>query len=284
MDRADLPSGYRDLKHLTLRDLLTRYRVEITPKKRSADKEAYRVDRLLRHPLAALRLTHLSPRHFVTFREERLRKVGPQTVRHDLNLLGHVLAVAIAEWSIPIGSNPVSLISKPVPPRSRNRRLQEGELQRIEAAAANDPRRDYLPPLVTMAVETGMRKGELLALKWTDINLSHCLASVREAKNGCPRTVPLSRRAKQALKERERAATESVFPVSVPALRFHWDRLMKRAAIDDLHFHDLRHEAISRFFEKGLSLPEVALISGHRDYKMLFRYTHLRAADLVKKL
>ena len=67
-------------------------------------------------------------------------------------------------------------------------------------------------------------------------------------------------------------------------MRQAWDRLCKRAAIDDLHFHDLRHEAISRFFEMGLSVPEVALISGHRDYRMLFRYTHLRAEDVAKKL
>ncbi len=67
-------------------------------------------------------------------------------------------------------------------------------------------------------------------------------------------------------------------------MRQAWDRLCRRAAIEDLHFHDLRHEAISRFFERGLSVPEVALISGHRDYRMLFRYTHLRAEDVAKKL
>jgi integrase len=68
------------------------------------------------------------------------------------------------------------------------------------------------------------------------------------------------------------------------AFRQAWDRLIKRAGISNLRFHDLRHEAISRFFELGLSIPEVALISGHRDFKMLFRYTHLRPADVAKKL
>ena len=77
---------------------------------------------------------------------------------------------------------------------------------------------------------------------------------------------------------------ERVFPITANALRLAWERLRKRAGIQDLHFHDLRHEAISRFFEKGLSVPEVALISGHRDYRMLFRYTHLRAEDIVEKL
>ena len=72
--------------------------------------------------------------------------------------------------------------------------------------------------------------------------------------------------------------------MSANAVRLAWDRLKKKGNFKDLHFHDIRHEAISRFFEKGLSIPEVALISGHRDYKMLFRYTHLKAEDILRKL
>ncbi len=75
-----------------------------------------------------------------------------------------------------------------------------------------------------------------------------------------------------------------VFGVTESGLRYHWKRLTRRAGIEDLHFHDLRHEAISRFFEKGLSVAEVALISGHKDVRQLFRYTHLRAEDVAKKL
>ena len=78
--------------------------------------------------------------------------------------------------------------------------------------------------------------------------------------------------------------SERIFPVTDVAVRQAWDRLVKRAGITNLRFHDLRHEAFSRFFEMGLSVPEIALISGHRDPRMLFRYTHLRAEDVVKKL
>ena len=74
------------------------------------------------------------------------------------------------------------------------------------------------------------------------------------------------------------------FPVTANALRLAWDRLKKKGNIKDLHFHDLRHEAISRFFEKGLSVAEVSLISGHRDVRQLFRYTHLKAEDILKKV
>ena len=72
--------------------------------------------------------------------------------------------------------------------------------------------------------------------------------------------------------------------MSANAVRLAWERLKNKGNIKDLHFHDLRHEAISRFFEKGLSIPEVALISGHKDVRMLFRYTHLKAKDVLIKL
>ena len=105
-------------------------------------------------------------------------------------------------------------------------------------------------------------------------------------KNGHPRTVPLGLAAISALPERHPATrgNELVFPISANALRLSWERIKRRAGISDFRFHDLRHEAISRFFELGLPVPEVSLISGLEDPRMLFRYTHLRATDLAQKL
>jgi integrase len=103
------------------------------------------------------------------------------------------------------------------------------------------------------------------------------------SKNGQERTIPLTTGAIGILKDTPRER-EEVFPISANALQLAWGRLRRRVNINNLRFHDLRHEAISRFFEMGLSVPEVALISGHRDVRMLLRYTHLRAADIVKKL
>ena len=96
--------------------------------------------------------------------------------------------------------------------------------------------------------------------------------------------IPLSSRALTTLLGTPGGFSERVYEVSPTAFRLAWDRLRKRVGIQNLHFHDLRHEAISRFFEMGLSIPEVALISGHRDPRMLFRYTHLRAEDVAEKL
>ena len=95
----------------------------------------------------------------------------------------------------------------------------------------------------------------------------------------------MSTKAAQVLaKQRQRNDTPSPFPVTPNGFRLAWDRLQGRAGLVDLRFHDLRHEAISRFFELGLNIPEVAVISGHKDPRMLFRYTHLRAGDLMAKL
>ena len=101
-----------------------------------------------------------------------------------------------------------------------------------------------------------------------------------------PRTIPLSFEARRVIVELAIAwaGTERIFPTRAEAVKLAWKRLTKRAKIADLHFHDLRHEAVSQFFERGLSIPEVALISGHKDPRMLFRYTHLKAEDVARKL
>ena len=103
-------------------------------------------------------------------------------------------------------------------------------------------------------------------------------------KNGHPRTIPLTPKAVEIIESQRGVDLERVFPITSNAVKLVWHRLIGRSGVKDLHFHDLRHEAISRFFERGLSVSEVALISGHRDYRMLFRYTHLGAGDIVGKL
>ena len=109
-----------------------------------------------------------------------------------------------------------------------------------------------------------MRRGEILAIKWDDVNLPKRWLLIPFSKNGHSRRIPLSNRAVEILEAREQTDAR-VFPIAANALRLSWKRLIKRAGISDLHFHDLRHEAISRFFELGLTVPEVAAISGHRD-------------------
>jgi len=119
--------------------------------------------------------------------------------------------------------------------------------------------------------------------RWSDLDWDTSTLHIPITKNGFSRTIPLTQLALETLKSLPQD-DERIFPITGNAVRLAWQHLKKRVGIEDLHFHDLRHEAISRFFEMGLSVPEVALISGHRDYRMLFRYTHLRAEDVAKKL
>ena len=129
-----------------------------------------------------------------------------------------------------------------------------------------------------------MRRGELLSLAWEGVNLDLRVAHLDMTKNGSKRDVPLSSDAITLLRSLPHDISGNVFPLTVASLRGLWNRACRRAGITDLHFHDLRHEATSRFFEKGLNVMEVATITGHKDLRMLQRYTHLRAEDLAKKL
>ena len=128
-----------------------------------------------------------------------------------------------------------------------------------------------------------MRRGELLKLRWIDVDLDKGLALLPDTKNGHSRQVPLTPAARATLSRLPRCS-ERVLPITDTALRQAWDRLVDRAGITNLRFHDLRHEAVSRFFERGLNVAEVALISGHRDPRMLFRYTHLKPQHVADKL
>jgi integrase len=129
-----------------------------------------------------------------------------------------------------------------------------------------------------------MRRGELLRLSWEDIDLDLRVAHLNMTKNGSSRNVPLSSEAITLLRSLPHDISGYVFPITFSSLRGLWNRVRRRAGISGLNFQDLRHEATSRFFEKGLNVMEVATITGHKDLRMLQRYTHLRAEDLAKKL
>ena len=142
----------------------------------------------------------------------------------------------------------------------------------------------YLKHLVVVAIETGMKRGELLKLEWKNISLTDRTAYLATTKNGSARTVPLSTRAIQELKTMPIDISGKVFPLSETALRGLWCGTMKRTGLENLRLHDLRHEATTRFFELGLNVMEVSTITGHKDLRMLWRYTHIRASELALNL
>jgi integrase len=263
--------------------LLKRYGEEISPAKRGAAVERYRIRALRRQSIAEVTLANLRPADFARYRDERLARVQAATVLRELSLAQRVLEVAIKEWGYSLPENPAKLIAKPKAPPPRERRLYPAE-EALLLKAARRSKNPQIYPAIVLALETAMRRGELLSLKWRDVDLERRLLTLHTTKTGRPRTIPLSQRATDQIRALQGRDPERILPGSANALRLAWQRLTKRNDIEDLTFHDLRHEAVSRLFEKGLSIPEVALISGHRDPRMLFHYTHLKASDLVHKL
>ena len=274
--------GRLEPSRVTLGDLLKRYSQEITPAKRGAETEQRRLQRLIRDSLSLLTVDQLNSPVIAGFRDHRLQD-GTRACQYDLVLIRHCLNIAINEWGLMLASNPVDRVKMPPSSPARQRRLEVGEFERLKAVSGGT-RNPHIWPIIVFAIETGMRRSEILGLTWDNIDLERRIAFLPITKNGSSREVPLSARAFEVLRQQQSKKIDHPFPVKANAFRLAWDRLRARAGLVDFKFHDLRHEALSRFFEMGLSIPEVALISGHRDVKMLMRYTHLRAEDLVKKI
>jgi integrase len=282
VDRAELPINVGDLKHTTVGDLLERYRDTVTPRKRGSKIEAYRLGAMLKNELASVPLSKLSPATVAQYRDGRLQIVSSCTVLKELAILQHCFALAIKDWGIPLQSNPVGLITKPTQHKARDRRLESGELEALDEVLKSR-RNPLVRSVFLFALATGMRRGEILSLTWENVDLKTRTAHLPQTKNGDSRTVPLSPAALETLKQLPHRSGH-VFRITIDALRYGLSKAMADAGVRDFHLHDSRHEAISRFFELGLNTMEVSAISGHKDPRMLVRYTHLRAEDIAKKL
>jgi integrase len=175
--------------------------------------------------------------------------------------------------SVSIRQNPVSKIRRPARGKASKRRATVEDFERLRIALAKR-RNGFLSNIIVFAIHAGMRRGEILSIRWSDINFDATMANLADARNGEPPTVPSSSSALAALTATEnRAADERVFPLSPNAVRLAWRRFKHRAGINDLHFHDPRHEAISRSLELSLWIPEVAPVGGHRDFEVT-RFVH----------
>ena len=258
-------------------------RKEIAPLKKGPHTEYYRIRVIQRHPLMQTLLSNLQPSHIARHRDDRMKLVQAGTMRRELSVISHAIETAQKEWGYYLSRNPVSGIRKPPEPKGRNRRLEGDEEKRlIKSCTATT--RHWLLPLVRLAIETGMRRGELFSLEWQHVHLHLAWLHLVDTKNGEARDIPLSSAARKILRGIPRDISGDVFPIHIDAFKSQWTKAVRRAGINNLRFHDLRHEATSRFFEKGLNIMEVAAITGHKDLRMLQRYTHLKVEDLAIKL
>jgi integrase len=262
--------------------LLGRYETEVTTAKKSAASEKFRIGKLKRFDIASRSIYTISADDVSEFlRDLKADGVAAPGQRKYCALLSHVFNVAAKRWRLKV-SNPIRDLELPAAGKARDRRLEGDEAAKLFAAL--DRENAIAGAFARLAVETAMRRGELLGLMWDDVNLQSQVAELHDTKNGEGRRVPLSKAAVKVLRALPKPHTGPVLPAHPSALRGAWDRATEKTGIKDLRIHDLRHEATSRLFEKGFGLMEVAAITGHKTLQMLERYTHLRAEVLAKKL
>jgi Site-specific recombinase XerD len=276
----------REAERTTLYEALTRYEKEYIPQLKSWRSarsmiKLWQADPLAQRPLASIGSVDLAKWK----RDQEKAGAAASTIRNKLNLLSGVFRVAAREWGMGGLDNPRRNVSNPPMPKGRDRRLTRDEERtiffRLYAEAPDFAR------LVRLALESAMRMGEIAGLKWSDVNLKSRIVRLRDTKNGEERAVPLSKSAVAVLKvHRPEGAKpkDRVFQYQHDSISQKWSRLMEDLEIEDLRFHDLRHEAVSRLFERGLDPMQVASISGHKTMQMLKRYTHHRMAHLLEAL
>lgn len=282
LERGEVPNFPPTYLKDTLRELVVRYRDTVSLRKKGHDIERVILNAFLRQSICELPAGRLSSADFAAYRDLRLKTVHVSTLRREFSILHHLFQLARDEWGIKLPSNPLTglRLGKAAPPRER--RLRQGEEEALMVSASRC-RSKLMKPAIELAIQTGMRRGELLQLRWTHVDRENRSLLIADSKNGRARHIPLTLAALRVL-EALPPHTERLFPMSPNAFRLAWERIRRRAKLPDLHFHDLRHEAISRFFERGLTVPEIASISGHRDVRMILRYAHPMRNRLLEVL
>lgn len=283
----------KEADQVTLREALQRYRDEIVSLKCHPYQENRRIERWLQNDLCKRNLASLRGLDFAQYRDKRRRDGRAEnTIRLELQLISHLFEIARKEWGMDRLANPLNNIRKPSNSNARTRRLEGDEYERIHTSLsqASNP---YAAPAFDLAIETSLRKNTLFKLRWEWVDLSTRLirfpANMLTVRNkGVPAVLPLSSKAVSVLRSlytnSEQPKQGPVFGTTANAIGLVWHKCLRKLGIVDLHWHDLRHEATSRLFEKDLHPMEVASITGHRSMQMLKRYTHLRPENLLAKL
>ncbi len=268
----------------TFGQLLERYRAEVTPTKRGALWESKRIAVVLRDDIAMVSLRELAPGHFAAWRDRRMRSVKPASVLRDWTVLSAACMTAWKEWRW-LNCNPMTDVKRPSQPEARDRRISQAEIYRLLLAFGDDynTRMGRVGVIMLFAIETAMRAGEIVGLKWPDVNLEKQVLKIRAGKTAAAaRNVPLSTEAVRLLKLLP-VNDDSVFGMTSSSLDALFRRGKSRALVMDLHFHDTRHEAITRLANK-LDVLALARMVGHRDLKMLQVYYNETAEELAKRL
>lgn len=265
-------------------ELIERYLREVTPLMRGAKEDTIRLKAIMRRPIARENMATLTSAKIAKYRDERLEEIKPSTVVRELAYFSSIINHARKEWGFNT-PNPVIGVRKPAQPQGRNRVLTSEEEQALLFACEPKANRNiYTRPFVILALETAMRRGEILGLRWENINYQTRTAYLSLTKNGESRTVPLSSRAIETLQALPRSIDGRVLPINFAALENNFKRTRERAKLEGLRIHDLRHTAITRLAEKLPNLLELSAVTGHKSLAMLKRYYHPNPELLAQKI
>lgn len=263
-----------------LSDLLDRYSTDVSAQKRGWKKEQIRITLLQRDPISTIPLGDLSAPDIAEWRDRRLKTVSSATVNRDWNLINHAINIAINEWHW-LEKNPMKSVKRPIKPPHRDRRVSDKEIELLRHCSGYDVNPDTKTSRAFLAflfaIETGMRQGEVAGLSRSSI--TGRVAHLPMTKNGTKRDVPLSTRALALLED----LGEDLFDLTADQISVLFRKSRDRTGIKNLHFHDSRHEAITRLADK-LDVLELARMVGIQDLKILMVYYNKTAEQLADRL
>ncbi len=241
---------------------------------------------LMRSAWAKKPLSVLTTADVVAYRDERLREVKASSLHRQFCIIQHATKIAEEECGWDVCSHIFNAIKIKRTPSSGVRRLSETDAQSLIHAAGSCCNR-LMQPLSILALETGRRRGELLSLEWDGVDFKHHQIRLQKNKSSYPRQIPMTHTSEGVLRGLWQASEGQyglVFNLSPNAVRLAFERIRQGCGLTSVRFHDLRHEAISIWFERGLTMPEVAAISGHRSLSQLMRYSHADTKALANKI
>lgn len=269
-------------------DVFDRYANEVSETKKGAQWEIVRLKMFARFSIAEVKLVDLRREHFEHYIVERLATVKSSSVNRELNLMSHCLTQA-RRWRL-MSHNPMDDLKRPKDPAHRDRRISDREIETVLLAlnyAEDAPvvqQQQKVAVAFLLAIESGMRAGEICSLVARHVSLVEQTAFLPDTKNGRPRSVPLSKEAVRLLRRVEPWCDDgSVFGLASGALSTLFKRGVGKTDIHDLTFHDSRHEAITRLARK-LDVLDLARMVGHRDIKQLLTYYNKSAVELAAQL
>ncbi|MBM4141778.1 MAG: site-specific integrase [Nitrospira sp.] len=217
-------------------------------------------------------ISQITTKFIAEYKSMRLKSVKPATVYQELALLRRMFNVAIREWEW-CKDNPVSRLSFSVGNRNARDRWLTLEEEKTLLDNATNP--VWLRNLITVALHTGMRRGEILDLRWQNVDLLKRAIRVVKSKNGEKRTIPMSNTLFNLFKSMNiRDISGRVFPISGSSLRQAFDTVVAKVGLADFRFHYLRHTFATRLVQNGVDLYKVKELLGHKTITMTMRYAH----------